>query len=110
MVFPIVWLMTMPCVVDHTEPGDPDEYGDHPPAVSSSSDERCWVSQSRRGEEEGIEFERWNIYFPPEVTVDANDMVTVNGELYHVLGAPWKVVDPLTALPTHIEATAVRRV
>ena len=110
MVFPIVWLMTVPCVVDHCEPGPADPYGDHPPAVLSSSDETCWLAQSTRGEDDRVETERWNIYFPPEVALDANDVVHVAGATYQLWGNPWKVIDPLTAAPTHIEATAVRRI
>jgi hypothetical protein len=102
--------MTIPCSVEHTDPGVADEYGDHPPAVTSSSAARCWIAQSTRGEDEGVEFERWNIYFPPETTVDANDSIIVYGVTYYVLGNPWVVLDPLTATPSHIEATAMRRV
>jgi hypothetical protein len=111
MVFPVQWLMQVPCVVDHTDPGPVDEYGDHPPATLTTTNERCWLAQTLRGEEESVvETERWNLYLPPEVVVDANDVVHIAGDAYQVLGNPWRVVDPLTTWPTHIEATVIRRI
>ena len=110
MTFPIRFLMTIPCEVDHQDAGPADEYGDHPPAVTTTTTETCWLAQSTRGEDAAIEFDRWNIYLPPEVALDANDSVRVGGQQFYVRGAPWQVYDPLTATPTHIEATLVRRV
>lgn len=107
---PINTLMTIPCVVDHCDPGPVDEYGNHPNSVVTSTDERCWLAQSARGEEDFVETERWNIYLPPTVTLDANDVIHVMGGDFYVLGAPWKVLDPLTTMPTHIEATVIRRI
>lgn len=108
--FPIVFLMTVPCTIDHSEPGAPDEYGNHPPATITTTNELCWLAQSSRGEEEIVEFERWNIYLPPTVVLDANDIIHVGTATYYVQGNPWKVIDPLTTATTHIEATVVRRV
>jgi hypothetical protein len=106
----ITQMMTIPCQVDHTEPGPADAYGDHPPAVISSTNEHCWLAQSTRGEENQVEWERWNIYFPPTVVLDANDAVHIYGVTYYVLGNPWTVHDPLTVRPSHIEAMVIRRI
>lgn len=103
-------LMTIPCTVDHTEPGPVDDYGDHPPVVLSSSDHYCWLAQSARGEEDLVEWERWHLYLPPDVVIDANDAVHIGGVTYYVLGSPWVVTDPLTTHATHIEATVIRRI
>lgn len=86
-----------------------DEYGDHPVTVTDSTTERCYLTQSRRAEEDTIEVERWNLYFLPSTDIDANDAVDVDGLYLQVYGAPWTVYDPVTGWPTHIEATAVRR-
>lgn len=110
MPFPIGFLMTIPCEVDHQDPGPPDDYGDHPMAVTTTSTEVCWLAQSTRGEDNTIAFDRWIIYLPPEVALDADDAVRVEGEQFYVRGAPWRVLDPLTAEHTHIEATLMRRV
>lgn len=110
MTFPVRFLMNIPCEVDHQDPGAVDEYGDHPLAAATTTTETCWLAQSTRGEDDLIEFERWLIYLPPEVALDANDAVRVEGVQYYVRGAPWRVRDPLTTQPTHIEATLVRRV
>jgi hypothetical protein len=110
MTFPVRFLMNIPCEVGHQEPGTADEYGNHPMGPTTTSIETCWLAQSTRGEDDLIEFERWNIYLPPEVTLDANDAVRVEGVQFYVRGAPWRVRDPLTGAPTHIEATLMRRV
>lgn len=107
---PASTLMTIPCTVDHSDPGPADEYGDHPNAVVTTTNERCWLAQSTHGEEDLVETEKWAIYLPPTVDLDANDVIHVAGVTYYVLGAPWKVIDPLTTWPTHIEATVIRRV
>jgi hypothetical protein len=99
----------MPCVVNHADPGAMDEYGDHPVATVTSSDERCYITQSRRAEENEIEVERWQVYFLPSTLVDANDTIDVQAMTLELFGNPWLVVDPVTGYETHIEAVAVRR-
>ena len=110
MFFPIVSMLTVPCEVDHTDPGPPDEYGNHPATVTTTTTEKCWVAQSTRGEADFVETEKWHIYLRPDVTLDASDAVRVAGEDFYVLGAPWPVIDPLTQRTSHIEATLVRRI
>lgn len=102
-------LIRVSCTVKHSEPGDVDEYGDHPVAVLTETTERCYIAQSSRAEEGDVEVERWRLYFLPHVQVDANDAVDVDGMVLEVLGNPWNVIDPVTGWRTHIEATAVRR-
>lgn len=106
---PIHQLIRRTCTVHHSDPGVVDEYGDHPVTVIDSTTERCYLTQSRRAEEDTIEVERWNLYFLPSTAIDANDAVDVDGISLQVYGEPWIVSDPVTGWPTHIEATAVRR-
>jgi hypothetical protein len=103
-------LIKMACTVRHSDPGDVDEYGDHPVGVITETTERCYIAQSTRGENDDIETERWQVYFLPYVLVDANDSVFVDGMEMQILGNPWLVCDPVTGWRTHIEATAVRRI
>jgi hypothetical protein len=102
-------LIRVPCQVRHSEPGGMDEYGDHPIAVLTVTDERCYLTQSTRAEEGDVETERWQVYFLPWTDIDANDTVDVDGMALEVIGNPWKVIDPVTGYRTHIECTAVRR-
>jgi hypothetical protein len=102
-------LIRIPCVIHHSDPGDVDDYGDHPVSVVSDTSERCYIAQQARGETDEIETERWTMYFMPGVLIDANDSVTVHGMNLQVLGNPWMVTDPVTGYETHIEATLQRR-
>jgi hypothetical protein len=106
-----IWqLINVPCVVRHSDPGAADEYGDHPVEMVTETNERCHFQQGTAGEADAIEHERWNIYFRPNVDIDANDQVVVAGMTLEVEGNPWRVVDPLTTWETHIEAKAIRRI
>lgn len=107
---PIHQLMVVPCQVHHADPGDVDEYGDHPIDTVTTTDERCYLWQSQRAERDELEREVWQIAFKPGVAIDANDAVTVRGQTLQVFGAPWVVVDPVTGWDTHIEATVRRHV
>jgi hypothetical protein len=102
-------LIRMPCVIHHSDPGAVDEYGDHPVSVVTDSTERCYLTQSTRTEADGIEVERWQIYFLPSTLVDANDSISMAGMNLQMSGNPWMVVDPVTGYESHIEATMVRR-
>lgn len=102
-------LIRVACTVAHNEPGTVDDYGDHPIATVTVTDERCYLTQSSRAEEDDVEIERWQVYFLPHTLLDANDMVDVDGMRLEVIGNPWNVIDPVTGFRTHIEATAVRR-
>lgn len=102
-------LIRVTCTVHHSDPGVVDEYGDHPVAVIDSTEERCYLTQSTRAEADEVETERWHLYFLPDVLIDGNDSVDVDGMVLEVIGNPWVVIDPVTGFRTHIEATAVRR-
>lgn len=102
-------LIRLACTLNHADPGAVDDYGDHPSTTVDSTTERCYLTQSRRAEEDEIEVERWQIYFLPTTNVDANDTVDVGGMHFEFYGSPWIVIDPVTGRPTHIEATMVRR-
>jgi hypothetical protein len=102
-------LIRLPCTIRHSDPGAMDEFGDHPVTVVTETTERCYLTQTRRAEENEVEVERWQLYFLPYVLIDANDVVVVSGMEFEMFGNPWTVTDPVTGFPTHIEATAVRR-
>lgn len=95
--------------IRHRDHGAADDYGDHPVTTVTITNERCYVAQNSRGEDDYVERERWSYYTRPEAVLDANDEVVVQGATYEVIGAPWRVVDPVTARPTHLEALLERR-
>lgn len=106
---PIHQFFVTPVTVNHRDPDiPPDEYGDHPITTVTTSDHLGYLAQNTRGEDEQIEHERWSLYLRPDVDIDANDEVIAAGMTLEVHGNPWVVIDPVTAEPTHIEAT-VRR-
>jgi hypothetical protein len=112
MLTAITALMTVPCVIHHTVASSRDEYGNET-TTETTSDERCWLAQSTRSEP-GVdnvllEAERWVIYLPGEVVVDANDRIEIGADVFEVIGPPWTVIEPLTGWVDHIEATAERR-
>lgn len=109
-MLPVETLLSLTCTISHQDPGPVDEYGDHPLAEVITTDERCWLAQSTRLEDNGIEAERWLLYLPPTVVIDANDAVVVGPDTFYVRGNPWLVTDPVTTAPSHIEATLERRI
>jgi hypothetical protein len=102
-------MIRIPCVVQHSDPGAMDEYGDHPVAMVTETNERCHLNQSTRSETGEVEVERYMMYFLPSTIIDGNDAVIVQGMTLQIIGNPWVVTDPVTGWSTHIEATAVRR-
>lgn len=104
-------LMTIPCTLHHsTAGGPPDEYGD-PTNVVTTTRSKCFLTQSSRREEDAglpVEIERWLAYFPPDVTLDADDAVEAEGQTFQVLGAPWRAWHPIFRRHTHIEASLRR--
>lgn len=109
MYHPITQAFRVPCEIRHGDPGPVDDYGDHPPATVTTTAERCYLTQHSRGETGPVERERWGLFLRPDVAIDANDIVEVEGGEYQVIGNPWVVIDPATRRRTHIEATLERR-
>lgn len=95
--------------VDETDDAR-DEYGNVVPSESTDTT-LCYMAQQSRTEVglDSVERERWAAYFPPDVSLDANDTVTVGDADYQVIGMPWPVVHPLTGAVDHLEATLERR-
>lgn len=106
---PIHQFFVMPVTINHRDTSDADEYGDLTLTVDSSTDHLGYLAQNNRGETDQIEHERWSLYLRPDAVIDANDEVIAAGMTLEVRGNPWVVIDPVTAEPTHIEATVQRR-
>lgn len=69
---------------------------------------RGHLQQSRTREETGgQEFadSDWNLYLEPAAAgdVDANDRVTIDGDVYQIDGQPWSVRNARTAVISHVE-------
>lgn len=105
----VTQLFVIPSVIRHRDPGPADDYGDHPLATVTETAERCYLAQNSRGEDDYVERERWSYFVRPDAAIDANDEVVVAGARYEVIGSPWRVIDPVTARATHIEALLERR-
>jgi hypothetical protein len=112
MLTAITQLMTVPCVIHHTVASSRDEYGNET-TTETTTTARCWLAQSTRSEP-GVdnillEAERWAIYLPGDVVIDADDRVEVGADTFEVIGPPWSVIDPLTQWVDHLEVTVERR-
>lgn len=52
---------------------------------------------------------RWEIFLLPEVApVRTGDSITVEGEVYEIVGDPWRARNPRTREDSHIEVRARR--
>jgi hypothetical protein len=113
MLSPSTQLMTMSCVVTHVERDAEavDEYGNPLDAEEpETTTTRCYLAQSMRAEVglAPVEKDRWTLYLPADVEIDADDSVACNGRDYQVIGDPWVVISPVTGASDHIEATLER--
>lgn len=112
MHHPATTFFTIPAVVTHVSTGAVDEYGNPSAVGASTTTTRCWYTQEYRSEigPDLVERERWSAMFLPDIDLDANDTVLIEGTLFQVRGRPWKVTDPVTGRHTHIQATLERNV
>lgn len=106
-------LLTKSCTVTHRSPSPTlkDGMGD-PLIVTTTETFACWLSQESRSENTvnaDVQQQTWSLYLEPAaVTVQGDDVVTVDAVAYEVDGPPWPAHNPRTSIVTHIEAT-VRR-
>lgn len=105
--------MTMACVVTHVErdPDAVDEYGNPADTTTpTTTATRCYLAQSMRAEVglALVEKDRWQLFVPPDVAIDADDTVVCAGRDFQVVGDPWVVISPVTGTSSHIEATLER--
>lgn len=106
-------LITRACTITRTsESGTTDAYGNDIPGESEVSTV-VEVQQRRRDEPDDqgdLSDTDWEAFFLPSETVRAGDTLTVDAEVYQVVGEPWRVWDPHLGDYSHIEASLRRTV
>lgn len=102
-------LLTRPCTIRRTSPGaSTDEYGT-PVADEVETETRCALQQRQRTEnDDAISDTGWLLVLPAGTDIDTSDVVEVDGDAYEVVGDPWRVVNELTTVEDHVEATVQR--
>lgn len=116
-------LMTRTATITHVEPDpdNPDDYGNPGEEVTTTT-AACELQQVVRTEDTvdtARQTEDWALFLAPtgedeggylvETELEGSDRVEIDDQAYEVIGPPWQVRNPRTAVVTHIEAR-VRRV
>ncbi len=103
--------LSRPCVVTaRADSGTLDDYG-NPTVAETTTETVCELQQQRRseaGDQGETSDTHWLLVLPPETLIESADTVTVDGDVYEVVGDPWHAVLPSTGLETHVEASLRR--
>lgn len=101
-------LMTQECTITHlTLDGGHDEYH-NPTSAGVDTTVACWLHQTQRSEQTvdaDTQIQTWQLYLPPDTTVDGSDHITVDGDVFELAGPPWSAFNPRLRRVTHIECT-----
>lgn len=104
-------LINRPCTLTRRSPsGARNQYGKRLP-TQTTVETLCELQQQSRDEPgEAGEFgdTTWLLVLPAGTAIDTSDSVTVDGDVYELVGPPWEARNPRTRQVSHIEAT-VRR-
>lgn len=104
-------LINRPCTITHRSEGEEkDGYGNVIPK-EETIETVCELQQAqgfRSESEDQVSDNRWILFLPAGTTVGAADTVTIDGEAYEFLAAPWPARNPRTGVVSHIEATVCR--
>lgn len=71
----------------------------------------CELQQQQRREptDQGeLSDTTWLLILPAGTMIDTGDAVEIDGELYELVGAPWRVRNPRTTSESHVECTLRR--
>jgi hypothetical protein len=105
-------LINRPCtIVRRSGSGDVDELGDEVEG-ETRVESVCEVQQRQREEPAAlgeISDTRWVAFLPAGTEIDTGDAIDLDGDLYELVGDPWRARNPRTGAESHVEAT-VRRV
>lgn len=97
-------------IINRTDDGDEDEYGNAVPA-EAFVDVVGELQQQRRDEPDAegeTSDTRWLLVLPAGTVIGTGDGVICDGEAFEVVGAPWMARNPRTGAVSHIEAS-IRR-
>lgn len=107
-------LLTKPCTITRRSPSTTkDDYGNVIPATSTVTTV-CELQQlPRRADAEAASHDdlsdtQWLLVLPPGAAIDTSDKVTVSGQAFEVVGAPWPVRHPRTGAAHHVEVNLRR--
>lgn len=104
-------LINRPCTITHrSESGVTDDYGNDVSAFTETATV-CELQQRQRDEpaDSGeVSATEWSIFLLPPDSLHTGDKVTVDNEVYEIVGEPWRARNPRTRQVEHVEATARR--
>jgi hypothetical protein len=107
----IASLINRPCTITHRSEGEEkNEYGNAAPK-EETIETVCELQQTqgfRSESEDQVSDNRWLLILPAGTSVGAADTVTIDGDDYEFLAAPWPARNPRTGTASHIEATVCR--
>lgn len=106
-------LLTLPVTITRRTPaGGLDAYGNE--LLAETTVQTVGELQQRVRREPGPMGEMtvtdWLLVLPAGTVLDTGDAVDAGGDRYEVVGGPWPVRDPRTAVEHHVEATLRRTV
>lgn len=108
-------LLNIACTIHTVTESTADIYGD-PTTTATTTDTVCWID--RRGNttdaaeqvgEANWQTDTLDLYLPAGTTVTGNDRVTVNSQLYELVGPPHEHLHPRTGAGVYV-AAKIRRV
>ena len=104
-------LLNLPCQITRRRAsGVEDRYGNEIPTENTVSTV-CELQQKRRNEDGShneLSDTEWHLFLPVGTSLDASDVVIVDGMEYEVEGDPWEVRNPRTRAASHVEASLIR--
>lgn len=108
---PLAQLLNTPVTITRrTASGAIDEYGDE--TSTESTVETVGELQQTARDERDLSGETsettWLLFLPAGTEIGTADAVTVDGQTYELVGAPWPARNPRTKTVSHVQATVKR--
>lgn len=105
-------LLNLPVTIIHrSSSGDLDEFGGEltGETLTETVGELQQVKRAEPNDQGEISDSSWLLVLPAGTEIDTSDGVIADGQVFEVVGAPWRVRNPRTGLRSHVEAS-LRRV
>ena len=99
-------------ITHRTSSGQRDEYGSEIPTETNTATvgELQQTQRTEPGAQGELGVSTFLLVLPANTSIDTGDTVTVDGDSYEVVGAPWHARNPRTQVESHVEATLKRSV
>lgn len=104
-------LLNRPCTITTRADGTADDGYGNPTPVATTVTTVCELQQKTRDEpaDEGeLSVTQWLAIFPAGTILPTSATVTIDGQVYEVIGDSWAARNPRTQQPSHVEATLKR--